>query len=57
MFHDGDLTLPRLGLTKESAKAIFEEADVVIHNGADVSHIKTFQNLRQANLESTMELM
>lgn len=55
--HVGDLTLPRLGLSEDKATAIFEEADAVIHNGADVSFLKTFQTLKKANVDSTMELV
>lgn len=54
--HNGDLELSRLGLSEQNAVRIFGEADVIIHNGADVSHLKTFQTLRRANLESTKEL-
>ena len=57
IFHEGDLTLPLLGLPEDTAAAIFEEADVIIHNGADVSHLKTYQTLRPANLKSTKELV
>lgn len=55
--HEGDLTLQRLGLSEEKAEAIFSSADCVIHNGADVSHLKTFQSLRAANLQATKELV
>ena len=54
---EGDLVLPRLGLSKDDAKRIFQEADRIIHNGADTSHMKTFQSLRLANLQSTKELI
>ena len=57
IIHEGDLKLPRLGLSKEMATNIFEEADVVIHNGADVSHLKTYHTLKLANLNSTKELI
>lgn len=40
-----------------AAKSLFAKADVIIHNGADVSHLKTYQTLRSANLESTKELV
>ncbi|KAL9041586.1 MAG: hypothetical protein Q9214_004057, partial [Letrouitia sp. 1 TL-2023] len=56
-FYEGDLRLPRLGLTEEAASHIFQTADSVIHNGADVSHLKTYSSLRSANLESTQELV
>lgn len=55
--HSGDLSLPNVGLSTTAAIDIFEQADVVIHNGADVSHLKAFQTLKRANLESTKELV
>ncbi|KAI9927011.1 hypothetical protein MW887_003392 [Aspergillus wentii] len=55
--YEGDLTLPRLGLSDEAASQIFGKADSVIHNGADVSHLKTYSSLRSANLASTQELV
>ena len=39
--HEGDLTLPLLGLSEVAAKTLFAKADLIIHNGADVSHLKT----------------
>lgn len=55
--HMGDLTKPMLGLSAETAGKIFAEADVVIHNAADVSHLKTYYTLRPANVWSTKELV
>lgn len=55
--HEGDLSLPRLGLSEQVAAAIFDEADAVIHNGADVSHLKSYASLRPANVESTKEIV
>ena len=55
--HEGDLTLPLLDLSEVAAKEIFQEADVIIHNGADVSHLKTYQTLRLANVNSIKELL
>jgi hybrid polyketide synthase/nonribosomal peptide synthetase ACE1 len=57
IIHPGDLTLPRLGLSLEDSEVIFQEADTIIHNGADVSFLKTYPTLRAANLTSTMELV
>ncbi|KAK7961767.1 Hybrid PKS-NRPS biosynthetic cluster [Apiospora aurea] len=54
--HNGDLGLPRLGLSEEDAASIFREADLVIHSGADVSYLKTYKSLRKCNVGSTMEL-
>lgn len=43
--HEGDLTKPRLGLTEQVAASIFHETDVVIHNGVDISHLKSYPTL------------
>ncbi|KAK7460255.1 beta-ketoacyl synthase domain-containing protein [Colletotrichum acutatum] len=56
-FYEGDLSSPRLGLTEEAALRIFQSADAVIHNGADVSHLKSYPSLRAANLGATQELV
>ncbi|KAK1991925.1 AMP-binding enzyme [Colletotrichum falcatum] len=55
--HEGDLTLPRLGLSTDEAHSIFSTADVIIHNGADVSHLKSYRTIKSANLGSTQELV
>lgn len=55
--HYGDLALPLLGMTEEEARLVFEDADVIIHNGADVSFMKTFESLRLPNVTSTKELV
>jgi amino acid adenylation domain-containing protein len=54
--HAGDLVLPDLGLSEDDAAAVFGAADVVIHNGADLSYLKTYASLRAANLQSTKDL-
>jgi hybrid polyketide synthase/nonribosomal peptide synthetase ACE1 len=54
---EGDLCAPDLGLTQADRDRIFGiEADAVIHNGADVSHLKTYASLRGPNVTSTKEL-
>ncbi|KAI0486471.1 hypothetical protein F4859DRAFT_528204, partial [Xylaria cf. heliscus] len=55
--HNGDLELPRLGLDLEDAKTIFQAADAIVHNGADVSFLKTYMSLRDSNVNSTKELI
>ena len=55
--HAGDLTSPLLGLSSATADRIFSGADAVIHNGADVSFLKTYSSLRPANVDSTKELL
>ena len=56
VFHNGNLTLPRCGLSEDEATSIFDSADAIIHNGADVSFLKTYSSLRAPNLSSTKEL-
>jgi len=53
----GDLSLPLFGMFEAEARLIFEDADAIIHNGADVSFMKTFDSLRLPNLASTKELV
>lgn len=54
--YKGNLASPHLGLNPADALSIFAEADVVIHNGADVSFLKTYATLRLTNVQSTREL-
>ncbi|TPX24000.1 putative Hybrid PKS-NRPS biosynthetic cluster [Coccidioides immitis] len=54
--HRGDLSHPLLGLSEDVARSIFNEADAIIHNGADVSFLKTYQSLKPSNVGSTKEL-
>lgn len=56
-YYEGDLQAPRLGLSEADAAAIFPRVDAVIHNGADVSHLKNYTSLRAANVGSTRELI
>ncbi|KAJ4361128.1 uncharacterized protein N0V89_001697 [Didymosphaeria variabile] len=55
--HEGDLALPRLGLDEATATLIFQEANRIIHNGADTSHLKTYRSLRAVNLHATQEIV
>ena len=55
--YQGDLSLPRCGLSEKDAASIFDSANAVIHNGADVSFLKTYQSLKLPNLISTKELV
>ncbi|KAJ5784606.1 Acyl transferase/acyl hydrolase/lysophospholipase [Penicillium pulvis] len=54
--YGGDLGAPRLGLADSDAVSIFSCADVIVHNGADVSFMKTYQSLKLTNVASTKEL-
>lgn len=55
-YHEGALADHLLGLTEEQATEIFSQADVVIHNGADTSHLKYFADLKESNVGSTKTL-
>jgi hybrid polyketide synthase/nonribosomal peptide synthetase ACE1 len=56
LYH-GDLGAPQLGLSDPDAASIFGRASVIIHNGADVSFMKTYQSLKLTNVASTVELV
>ena len=56
ILYEGDLLQQRLGLSESDAKKIFDSTDVIVHNGADVSYMKTYQSLRLPNVQSTKEL-
>ncbi|KAI6762510.1 hypothetical protein HG530_008490 [Fusarium avenaceum] len=54
--YQGDLSLPCLGLTEDQFDLLARTADRIIHNGADVSFLKTYQSLRRSNVGSVKEL-
>ncbi|RYP38694.1 hypothetical protein DL768_010765 [Monosporascus sp. mg162] len=57
LIYRGDLGAPKLGLSAADAEAIFSQADVLIHMGADVSFMKTYESLKLINVASTKELV
>lgn len=54
---EGDLKLPRLGLSAAASREVFRAADAVVHNGAEVSHMQSYHSLRLPNTASTLELV
>lgn len=64
-FHDenlevwpGDLSLPHLGLGSAHWNLIESgTVDIIIHNGASVHFMKSYEVLKAANVESTAELL
>ncbi|KAL8749171.1 MAG: hypothetical protein Q9184_006913 [Pyrenodesmia sp. 2 TL-2023] len=52
----GDLAAPTLGLGSDQTEATFSNADVIIHNGADVSFMKTYPSLKRTNVTPTKYL-
>ncbi|KAI2643458.1 hypothetical protein GGS21DRAFT_485978 [Xylaria nigripes] len=55
--YTGNLADPQLGLTDKQAEVVFAKAAAIIHNGAEVSHMKAYQSLRTPNVGSTKELL
>ena len=54
--HRGDQSLPLLGLPPSEITPILSDADTIIHNGADVSFLKSYHSLHQVNVASTRQL-
>lgn len=57
VLHAGDLSQPRLGLGEDEARLLLADAHAVVHNGADVSFLKTYDALRAPNVASTREIV
>ncbi|KFA72014.1 hypothetical protein S40288_07669 [Stachybotrys chartarum IBT 40288] len=55
--HEGDLTQHQMGLSQSVIDDLFSRADLIIHNGADVSYLKTYQSMRQSNFLTTKDLV
>lgn len=54
--YQGDLARPRLGLCRNDYEALSQKAHRIIHNGADVSFLKSYHSFRKPNMGSTREL-
>lgn len=57
ILYEGDLNKPRIGLLPSIADKLFSRADLIIHNGADISYMKTYQSMRQSNFLTTKDLI
>jgi hybrid polyketide synthase / nonribosomal peptide synthetase ACE1 len=58
VIHAGDLSQPNLGIAGAAElESLFSRADVIIHNGADTSFLKSYATLRPANLDSLKTLV
>lgn len=55
--YKGDLVKPRLGLSEDDFKRLCQTADLIIHVGADVAHLKSYEMMRTANVVSTQTLL
>eukprot|EP00117_Sycon_ciliatum_P033714 scpid16589/ scgid4229/ Long chain acyl-CoA synthetase 2; Protein Botrytis resistant 1; Protein LATERAL ROOT DEVELOPMENT 2 len=53
----GDLSQPLLGLSEERFELLCKTADLIIHNGAEVSAAKPYKALHAVNVGSTLALL
>lgn len=53
----GDLAQPALGIGEAAFQQLAHDVDVVVHNGALVNYVRTYDALRPANVEGTRELL
>ena len=53
----GDLAQPNLGLGEDAFAGLAATVDAIVHNGALVNYVRTYDALRPANVEGTRELL
>ena len=53
----GDLAEPHLGIGEAEFGRLAESVDVIVHNGALVNYVRTYDALRPANVVGTHELL
>ncbi|BBZ50966.1 thioester reductase domain-containing protein [Mycobacterium heidelbergense] len=53
----GDLAEPHLGIGEATFQRLAESVDAVVHNGALVNYVRTYDALRPANVVGTHELL
>ncbi|MGQ0774365.1 MAG: amino acid adenylation domain-containing protein [Pseudonocardiales bacterium] len=53
----GDLTKPRLGLSYEDYERMADQVDTICHNGAHVDALFPYQQLKDANVGGTNQLL
>jgi len=53
----GDLTKPLLGLDEDQFQELGEEVDDIIHSGALVNHLISYQDLYNTNVRSVFEII
>lgn len=51
----GDLAKPKLGMGKADYEKVVADAELIIHNGARVHWLMPYENLKAANVQSTLE--
>ncbi|WP_137130041.1 non-ribosomal peptide synthetase [Rhizobium sp. FY34] len=53
----GELSEPNLGLADPDYNALVQNADCIVHNGAEVHHLHRYERLRQTNVLGTREIL
>jgi thioester reductase-like protein len=53
----GDLAEPHLGIGEAAFRQLAESVDAIVHNGALVNYVRTYDALRPANVAGTWELL
>ena len=53
----GDLAEPHLGIGEAAFQRLAESVDAIVHNGALVNYVRTYDALRPANVVGTHELL
>jgi len=53
----GDLAQSQLGLDDQTWHTLCQEVDIVVHNGAVVHWVKTYQDMKATNVDSTIDAM
>jgi thioester reductase-like protein len=53
----GDLAEPHLGIGEAAFQGLAESIDAIVHNGALVNYVRTYDALRPANVGGTWELL
>ena len=54
---EGDLSLPRAGVSAERFAALAREVDAIVHCGAAVNWVYPYSALRDVNVDGTLELL
>ena len=51
----GDLEKPRLGMDQSDFNKVAKDANLIVHNGAQVHWLRSYESLKAANVQSTLE--
>lgn len=54
---EGDITQPSLGINKVHYKELCKEVDVIYHVAARVNHIRSYEALKSANVDSLADII